>query len=63
MLVQDGHPLAFESRKLQDAEQRYSMHNKEMVDVLHYLEALRHYLLGIKFMILTDNVANTYFKT
>ena len=26
VLVQEGHPLAFESRKLNDVEQRYSTH-------------------------------------
>ena len=63
VLVQEGHPLAFESRKLKDAEQRYSTHEKEMVAVIHCLDVWRHYLLGTKFTVFTDNVANTYFKT
>ena len=29
VLVQNNHPLAFESRKLKDAEQRYTVHEKE----------------------------------
>lgn len=37
VLVQEGHPVAFESRKLNDAEQRYSTHEKEMVAVVHCL--------------------------
>ena len=38
VLVQEGHPMAFESRKLNDAEQRYSTHEKEMVAVVHSLQ-------------------------
>ena len=63
VLVQDGHPIAFESRKLKDAEQRYSAHEKEMAAVVHCLDVWRHYLLGTKFTVVTDNVANTYFKS
>ena len=63
VLVQQGHPIAFESRKFQDAERRYSAHEKEMTAVVHCLEAWRHYLLGTRFTVVTDNVANTFFKT
>ncbi|KAG8369571.1 hypothetical protein BUALT_Bualt14G0027200 [Buddleja alternifolia] len=63
VLVQDKHPIAFESRKLKDAEMRYSTHEKEMTGVIHCLDAWKHYLLGTKFTVVTDNVANTYFKT
>ncbi|CAH9148831.1 unnamed protein product [Cuscuta epithymum] len=63
VLVQDEHPVAFESRKLKDAETRYSAHEKEMTAVVHCLEVWRHYLLGTKFKVVTDNVANTYFKS
>lgn len=38
MLVQEKHPIAFESRKLKDTEQRYSAHEKEMTIVIHCLE-------------------------
>ena len=63
VLVQDGHPVAFESRKLKDAEQRYSAHENELTAVVHCLSTWRHYLLGTVFSVVTDNVANTYFKT
>src|SRR5262249_33768129 len=63
VLVQEGHPVAYESRKLKDAEQRYSTHEKEMLAVVHCLLLWRVYLLGTKFVVKTDNVANTYFKT
>ena len=52
--------LRVESRK---SEQRYSVHEKEMAVVVHYLDTWGHYLLGTKFIVMTDNVANTDFKT
>ncbi|PKI50762.1 hypothetical protein CRG98_028904, partial [Punica granatum] len=33
VLMQDGHPIAFESRKLSDVEQRYTVQEKEMTAV------------------------------
>ncbi|KAG6506505.1 hypothetical protein ZIOFF_031829 [Zingiber officinale] len=63
VLVQEGHPVAFESRKLNAAEQKYSAHEKEMVAVVHCLQVWRVYLLGTKFLVRTDNVANTFFAT
>ena len=63
VLVQEGHPVAFESRKLNGAEQRYSTHEKEMTTVVHCLQQWRHYLLGGIFTVVTDNVTNTFFKT
>jgi hypothetical protein len=63
VLMQDGHPVAFESRKLQDRERRYLVHEKEMTIVVHCLQVWRHYLLGNPFMVKTDNVATSYFAT
>ncbi|XP_061956833.1 uncharacterized protein LOC133678522 [Populus nigra] len=63
VLVQEGHPVAFESRKLSEAEQKYSAHEKEMATVVHCLGVWRVYVLGPKFVVKTDNLANTFFKT
>ncbi|KAL0290295.1 UNVERIFIED_CONTAM: hypothetical protein Sangu_2579600 [Sesamum angustifolium] len=63
VLVQDKHPVAFESRKLKDVELRYNTHEMEMMAVVHCLETWRHYLLGTKFTVVTDSVTNTYFET
>ena len=38
VLVQEGHPVAFESRKLNAAEQRYSAHENEMTADIHCVE-------------------------
>ncbi|KAK0596522.1 hypothetical protein LWI29_016484 [Acer saccharum] len=46
VLVQAAHPVAYESRKWNEAEQRYSAHEKEMATVVHCLDTWRPYLLG-----------------
>lgn len=63
VLVQEGRPVAFESWKLNETEQRFTVHEKEMTAVVHCLRLWRHYLLGGKFEIQTDNVAMSYFDT
>ena len=63
VLMQEGHPIAYESLKLNEAEQRYSAHEKEMTAVVHCLRTWRHYLLGAHFVVKTDNVATTYFQS
>ncbi|KAL0444386.1 UNVERIFIED_CONTAM: Transposon Tf2-11 polyprotein [Sesamum latifolium] len=62
VLMQDG-PVAFESRKLKDVERRYSVHEKELLAVVHCLRLWRHYLLGSPFMVKTDNTAVSHFMT
>lgn len=61
--MQEMHPLPFDSRILDAVKQRYSMHEKEMIVVVHCLETLKHYLMETKFMVVTNNVANTLFRT
>ena len=63
VLVQEGHPVAFESRKINGAKQRYNTHEKEMTAVIHCLQQWRHYLMGSIFTVVTDNVANTFFTS
>ncbi|KAK4390467.1 Transposon Tf2-11 polyprotein [Sesamum angolense] len=63
VLMQDGHPVAFESRKLKDVERRYSVHEKELLAVVHCLRLWRHYLLGSPFVVKTDNIAVSHFMS
>ena len=63
VLVQEGHPDAFESRKLNGAEQWYITHEEEITAMIHFLQQWRHYLLGSIFVVVTDNVANTFFTS
>ena len=63
VLVQKKHPVAYESRKLNEVEQKCSAHEKEMIAMVHCLLAWHLYLLGPKFVVRTDNAANTFFNT
>jgi hypothetical protein len=62
VLLQEGHPVAFESRKLNDAELNYQTTEKEMLAVVHALRVWRCYLEGAEFTVYTDHVSNTYFQ-
>ncbi|KAK3019612.1 hypothetical protein RJ639_005031 [Escallonia herrerae] len=61
VLMQEGHPVAYESRKLNEAERRYTTHEKELLAVVHCLRIWRHYLLGSSFIVRTDNTAVSHF--
>ena len=63
VLMQERSPIAFESRKLNDTERRYTVQEKEMSAIIHCLRTWRHYLLGSHFIVKIDNVATSYFQT
>ena len=63
VLMQDRHPIAFESRKLNDIERRYTVQENEMTTIVHCLRTWRHYLLGSYFIVNTDNIATSHFQT
>ena len=63
VLLQEGHPVAFESRKLNSAELNYTVTEKEMLAVVHALRVWRCYLEGAEFTVFTDHVSNTFFQT
>ncbi len=42
VLVQEGRPVAFESKKLSETERRWSTHEKEMWAVIHYFKTWDH---------------------
>ena len=53
VLYQDGKPIAFESRKLDPTQRRYSVQEKELFAVIHALRTWRHYLYGNRFVVTT----------
>ena len=63
VLIQDNHSIAFESRKLSEIERQYTAHEKELLAVFHFPRTWRHYLLGSKFIVRTDNTVVSYFLT
>eukprot|EP00253_Pinus_taeda_P019676 PITA_19676 len=63
VLMQEGKVLAYESRKLKEHEQKYSAYDLELADVIHALKMWWHYLMGMKFLLLTDHHSLTnYFS-
>ena len=60
VLMQDEHPIAFESRKLNNREQLKSTYDKEMLAIMQVSVKWRKYLLGSKFMICTNHNSIQY---
>ena len=60
VLMQEGHPIAFESRKLNKRESLKSTYDKEMLAIIHALAKWRHYLLGRKILIRTNHNSLQY---
>jgi hypothetical protein len=63
VLLQDGRPVAFKSRKLSPAEQNYTVIEQEMLGVIHALKTWRCHLEGSDFTVVTDHCPNTFFDT
>ena len=59
----DERPVAFESKKLSPPESRYTVHEKELLAVVHTLREWRHYLQGQPFTVVTDNWAVKHIQT
>jgi hypothetical protein len=55
VLIQDGHVICYESRKLKEHERNYITHDLELETVIHALKMWRNYLMGRKFLLLTNN--------
>jgi len=51
VLMQDNHPIAFESRRLKLEEQTKSTYDKEMLATIHALVKWKQYLLGANFLV------------
>jgi hypothetical protein len=63
VLLQEGRPVAFESKTLSAAEQNYHTTDREMLGVIHALRTWRCYLEGVQFTVVTDHCPNTFFAT
>jgi hypothetical protein len=63
VLVQDGRPVAFESKKLSKTERRWPTHEKEMWAVIHCFKIWDHYIGSKDVVVWTNNVTLKYFVT
>jgi hypothetical protein len=63
VLMQDGRPVAYESKKFSGAEYNYDTGEQELLGVIHALKAFRCYVEGNEFRLVTDHQPLTYLKT
>lgn len=63
VLMQEGRPIAYESRKLTGSQLRWPTHEKELFAIVHCLKVWRHYLGRIEMKVFTDNISLKYFET
>jgi hypothetical protein len=63
VLVQEGKPVAFENKKLNETERRWQTHEKDMWAVIHYLKTWGHYIGSKDVVVWTNNVTLKYFAT
>jgi hypothetical protein len=54
VLSKKYHVVCYESRKLNEHERNYATHDLELATIVHELKMWRHYLMGRKFEIMTD---------
>src|SRR5271169_1399612 len=63
VLTQYGHPIAFESKKLNPHQRNHPVHDKEMCAIMHALDRWRPFLHGKPFKVYTDHCSLVYLKT
>jgi hypothetical protein len=60
VLIQEGHAIFYEYRKLNEHEINYVTHDLELVSIVHALKMWRNYLLGRRFFLMTDHSGLRY---
>ncbi len=63
ILVQEGRPVTFENKKLNETERRWPTHEKEMWAILHCFKTWGHYISSKDVVVWIDNVTLKYFAT
>jgi hypothetical protein len=64
-MSQNGKPIAFYSRKMNGAQQNYTVTEKELLSIVATLKEFRNVLLGQQITVFTDhkNLTCTNFNT
>jgi hypothetical protein len=63
VLMQEGHVIDYASRQLRKQELNYPTHDLELAAVVHALKIWRHYIMGPKCQVYTDNESLKYIFT
>jgi hypothetical protein len=53
--MQYNHMVSYESKKLKEHERNYVTHDLELASIIHALNMWQHYLMGRKFVLLTNH--------
>jgi hypothetical protein len=61
--MQDGHVVAYASRKLRKYEEKYLTHDLELAAVVHALKIWRHYIIGKRCEVYSDHKSLKYIFT
>jgi hypothetical protein len=61
VLMQGGHPIVFESKKLNESERLYPIYDKEMLAIMHALTKFRQCLVGNRFVLKIHHNRLKYF--
>ena len=59
-MSQEGRPIAYFSKKLNDSKRNYSIYDQEFYAIVQALKKWRHYLLPKKFFLYTNHQALQY---
>ena len=60
VLLQNDHAICYKSQKLKEHEQNYRTNDIEIASITHALRMWRHYLMGRKFFLMTENMSLKY---
>jgi hypothetical protein len=63
VLMQDGHIVAYASRKLRKHEEKYPTHDLELAAIVHALKIWRHYIIGKRCEVYSDHKSLKYIFT